>query len=85
MTVDTFDRIKVGDRWAQVTSIYRDEEDGSLKQRIRVIEITGRPTLSSPVNYRIVRNDEHPHREGKHASIRAADLFEHYYPMGTAA
>lgn len=45
---------------------------------IRIIEIIGKPTLSSPVNYRIIRNDAHPHRAGKTASIRRSELHRKY-------
>lgn len=66
------ERIKVGDKFQQ-TAVDRDG-----KRYRRVIEITGAPTLSSPVNYRIERNDAHPHRVGKHDSIRRADLERKY-------
>lgn len=42
--------------------------------QIRRIEIIAPPTLSSPVGYKILQNDAHPHRKGKTASIRVADL-----------
>lgn len=44
------------------------------KTQIRRIEIIAPPTLSSPVGYRILRNDAHPHRKDKTATIRVADL-----------
>lgn len=69
----TTERIKVGDRFQQTTV---DRKTGERYRR--VIEITGAPTLSSPVNYRIERNDRHPHRAGKHGSIRRADLERKY-------
>lgn len=65
--------IKVGTKWQQVV---RDVVDD--KKLIRVIEVIGAPTLSSPVNYRILRNDQHPHRVGKTASIRKAELRRKY-------
>lgn len=68
----TTERIKVGDRFTQISQ----RRDG--KPLTRVIEVTGRPTPSSPVNYRILRNDAHPHRVGKHGSIRKADLARKY-------
>lgn len=64
--------IKVGSLWNQRTVL----PDGT--RLLRVIEIIGAPTLSSPANYRIVRNDGHPHREGKTASIRRGDLRRKY-------
>ncbi|SDG23083.1 hypothetical protein [Microbacterium sp. 77mftsu3.1] len=64
--------IKVGQRFEQFARF----QDGSSK--VRVIEFIGRPTLSSPVNYLIIRNDAHPHRAGKTASIRRADLHRKY-------
>lgn len=70
--VVTTDRIQVGDRFVQT------EHDPDGKAITRVIEVTGRPTPSSPVNYRIVRNDAHPHRVGKNGSIRKADLARKY-------
>lgn len=48
------------------------------KVMVREIEIIGRPTPSSPVNYRILRNDAHPHRVGKTASIRQSELRRKY-------
>lgn len=66
-------RIQVGDRFQQITVLRNGTE---LR---RVIEVTGRPTPSSPVNYRIERNDAHPHRVGKHGSIRRADLERKYH------
>lgn len=65
--------IIVGQMWEQRVVV-----PGEKKPRVRVIEITGKPTLSTPVNYRIVRNDAHPHRVGKHASIRRGDLRAKY-------
>ena len=69
---NTVQPIKVGTKFRQ-TAVGRDGE-----RFVRVIEVIGQPTLSSPVNYRIVRNDAHPHRVGKTASIRRADLRRKY-------
>lgn len=69
--------IKVGDRFKQTVRIV-DQETGKERKLIRIIEVTGRPTLSSPVNYEIVRNDAHPHRVGKFASIRRSQLERKY-------
>lgn len=66
--------IRVGTRWAQRIQA----PDGRIL--VREIEVIGAPTLSSPVNYRILRNDAHPHRAGKSASIRRADLRAKYLP-----
>ena len=66
------ERIKVGDQFKQIAVL----PDGS--EQVRVIEVIGAPTLSSPVNVRIVRNDAHPHRVGKSTSIRRADLEREY-------
>lgn len=68
--------IKVGDKWTQ--TVQRRGTDGKVRTQKRVIEITGAPTLSSPVNFRIRRNDAHPHRKGKTGSIRRADLYRKY-------
>lgn len=68
--------IKVGDRFEQFTVL----RNGS--RNVRVIEITGRPTLSSPVNFRILRNDMHPHRVGKTGSIRRSRLHRKYTAVG---
>ncbi len=68
--------IKVGDKWTQ--TIERRGTDGKLRTQKRVIEITGAPTLSSPVNYMIRRNDAHPHRKGRTGSMRRADLYRKY-------
>lgn len=65
-------KLTVGTRWTQE----RFGPDG--KRLTRVIEIIARPTLSSPVGYRIVRNDAHGHRQGKTACIRVADLLRKY-------
>lgn len=73
MSAITETPIRLGDTWAQVTV-----PAGEKKPLIRVIEITGLPTPSSPVNYRIVRNEAHPHRVGKHASIRRSELRRKY-------
>lgn len=67
--------IKVGDTWRQV-AVWPDG-----RKRQRVIEVIGRPTLSSPVNYRILRNDSHPHRVGKTGSIRQSELRRKYRPV----
>jgi hypothetical protein len=67
-------QIKVGDKFKQITEL----PDGTRFKR--VIEITGRATLSSPVNFRILQNDRHPHRAGKHGSIRTSELLRKYYP-----
>jgi len=64
--------IKTGTRWEQTTIGPKGKK---LK---RIIEITAEPTLSNPVGYRIIRNDAHPHRKGKFASIRVADLRTKY-------
>ncbi|WDH77874.1 hypothetical protein PTQ19_10110 [Microbacterium esteraromaticum] len=62
----------VGSRWKQSFVTPK----GKLQKR--VIEIIAAPTLSSPIGYRIVKNDAHPHRKGKTASIRVADLHAKY-------
>lgn len=65
--------ITIGSRWRQ--------ELGSGPRggkRVREIEVISAPTLSNPVGYRILRNDTHPHRKGKIASIRVADLRTKY-------
>ncbi|WP_295104409.1 hypothetical protein [uncultured Microbacterium sp.] len=74
MNVQTEAAIKVGDKWGQVVT----RPDGS--QQLRVIEIIAAPTLSTPVSYKIVRNDAHPHRKGKFGQIRQADLRRKYQP-----
>ncbi|QOC24812.1 hypothetical protein IC744_16250 [Microbacterium hominis] len=66
--------IRLRSRWTQRVQT----PDGKIL--IREIEIIGAPTLSSPVNYRIRRNDAHPHRVSKTASIRRADLHAKYVP-----
>lgn len=48
------------------------------KTLTRRVEVIGVPTLSSPVNVRILRNDAHPHRAGKTTSIRKGDLRAKY-------
>lgn len=68
--------IRVGDEWVQVNF-----EPGDKKPVIRLIEITKLPTPSTPVSYRIVRNDAHPHHVGKHASIRRSELHRKYQPV----
>lgn len=73
MSAVTETPIRVGNTWAQV-----NVPAGDAKPLIRIIEITGPPTLSSPVNYRVVRNDAHPHRVGKHSSIRSSELRRKY-------
>lgn len=70
--------IKVGQKFRQVTEIPNPKRPGKFLKRTRVIEIIGAPTPSMPVNYRILRNDFHPHRKGKTASIRVADLRRKY-------
>jgi hypothetical protein len=65
-------KITVGSRWAQTLP----GPKGKLQKRI--IEVIAAPTLSSPVGYRVIRNDAHPHRKGKTASIRVADLRAKY-------
>lgn len=69
---NTVQPIKVGTKWKQ-TAVGRDG-----KRFVREIEVIGQPTPSSPVNYRILRNDAHPHRVGKTASIRRAHLRRKY-------
>lgn len=78
MNVQTEARIKVGDKWGQVVT----RPDGS--QQVRVIEIIAEPTLSTPVSYRIIRNDAHPHRKGKFGQIRRSDLRSKYQPAVSA-
>jgi len=68
----TIERIAVGDQFAQVFA----QRDGV--KRMRVIEVIGAPTPSTPVNYRVIRNDAHPHRVGKTASIRKSELERKY-------
>lgn len=68
--------IRVGDEWVQVNF-----EPGDPKPVIRLIEITKLPTPSTPVNYRIVRNDAHPHHVGKQGSIRRSELHRKYQPV----
>lgn len=63
---------KAGDTLQQIVV----KPDGS--RQTRVIELLSAPSLSSPAAYRIVRNDAHPHRVGKTASIRRADLERKY-------
>lgn len=67
--------VRVGSTWEQKTM----SPDG--KVLTRRVEVIGAPTLSSPVNYRILRNDAHPHRVGKAASIRKSDLRRKYVPV----
>jgi hypothetical protein len=69
----TITPITVGSRWQQPL---RPGPRG--KKRLRIIEVISAPTLSNPVGYRILRNDAHPHRKGKIASIRVADLRAKY-------
>lgn len=64
--------ITVGSRWEQTLVGPKG------KLQTRVIEIISAPTLSSKVGYRVVQNDAHPHRTGKTASIRVADLRAKY-------
>jgi len=71
-SIDLTPQLKAGTRWKQ--DLFG--KDG--KRQTRVIEIIAAPTLSSPVGYRIIRNDAHPHRKGKTASIRVADLLRKY-------
>lgn len=68
------DPIRLRSRWTQRV------QTPAGKILTREIEIIGAPTLSSPVNYRILRNDAHPHRVGKTASIRRAALRAKYHP-----
>jgi len=70
--IDTTPKLTVGTQWRQE----RFGRDGI--PQVRVIEIIGRPTLSSTVGYRVIRNDAHPHRINKTASIRVADLLRKY-------
>lgn len=77
MGVHTEAGIKVGEKWEQVVTL----PDGS--SQVRVVEITNPPTLSMPVSYRIIRNDAHPHRVGKHASIRQSEFRRKYWPVGS--
>ncbi|MAM53393.1 hypothetical protein [Microbacterium sp. UBA3394] len=73
MNTPTIDQpIKIDSRWEQTTITH------SGRKLVRVVEVIGRPTLSSPVNLRIVRNDAHPHREGKTTSLRASVLRANY-------
>lgn len=65
--------IAVGSRWRQ--ALPAGPRGG---KRIREIEVISAPTLSNPVGYRILRNDTHPHRKGKIASIRVEDLRAKY-------
>lgn len=74
MGVHTEAAIKVGEKWEQVVSL----PDG--ESQVRVVEITNPPSLSMPVSYRILRNDAHPHRVGKLASIRQAEFRRKYWP-----
>lgn len=71
-------QIKVGQKFEQINEVPDSKHPGKFLKIKRVIEILGVATLSSPVNYRILRNDAHPHREGKAASIRVADLRRKY-------
>lgn len=66
--------IRRGSRWEQ------RYQDRTGKVLIRRIEIIGAPTLSSPAGYRILRNDAHPHRKGKYASITRRELCRKYQP-----
>lgn len=68
MTTTTIPKISTGDR-------FEHTDDRGMT---RIIEIIAAPTLSSPVGYRVVRNDTHPHRVGRTASIRVADLHRKY-------
>lgn len=72
MTVGVFTTAKAGDRLEQISV----KRDGT--RLTRVIELLSAPSLSSPAAYRIVRNDAHPHRVGKTASMRRADLERKY-------
>lgn len=72
MTVGTFTSAKAGDKVTQISV----KRDGT--RLIRVIQLLSPLALSSPVAYRILRNDAHPHRVGKTASIRRADLARKY-------
>ncbi|MGN8024731.1 hypothetical protein [Microbacterium sp. 22242] len=71
-SIDNTPKLVVGTQWKQE----RFGADG--QPEVRIIEIIGRPTLSSPVAYKVIRNDAHPHRKGKTASIRVADLLRKY-------
>lgn len=61
-----------GTRWKQTTV------DRKGKAKVRIIEIIAAPTLSSPIGFRVVKNDLHPHRIGKTGSIRVAQLTRNY-------
>lgn len=69
--------IKVGTKWEQIVV----RRDGSRAKR--VIEVIGAPTLSSPVNYRILQNDLATHRVGKASSIRRSELHRKYRAVGS--
>lgn len=64
--------IRPGSRWEQRVQ----NRAGDIL--VRRIEVIGAATPSSPVGYRILRNDAHPHRVGKTASIRKGDLRRKY-------
>ena len=68
-------KITRGSRFEQVALVVVDGEEGA---RHREITIIAPATPSSPAAYRITRNDSHPHRVGKVASIRRADLDRKY-------
>lgn len=72
MSVGTFTTAKAGDKLRQIAV----KRDGT--RLTRVIELLSAPSLSSPAAYRILRNDAHPHRVGKTASIRRADVERKY-------
>lgn len=73
--VDLGVAIKPGARFQQIVRTPKGVE------LTRVIEILSKPTPSMPATYEVIRNDAHPHRVGKRASIRRSDLERKYYPV----
>lgn len=70
--VNTQNPVKLDSRWKQV------DYDRAGKKLTRIVEVIAAPTLSNPAGIRVLRNDKHPHRKGKTASIRTADLLRKY-------
>lgn len=79
MTRDT--PIKLNSRWRRADMIQRGGEYVELHREIRVI---AEPTLSSPVGFKVVKNDAHPHRRGKTGSMKVSKLLAMYEPVVAA-
>lgn len=69
---ETIQPVEVGGKFGQITVT-----SAGIPQ-VREIEITRRPTLSTPARYVVTRNDAHPHRVGKSGRITRGELARKY-------